>query len=86
MKLEDEPWVLEFDAEGSMHIRDVTGGPDRVEEMWQGLDSFFAGEDAKVIPTGNRADDTIKPVEISSTLRRSTRFTGYTPGKYYESD
>jgi hypothetical protein len=51
-----------------------------------GLDSFFAGEDAKVMPTGNRTYDMIEPVEIPSTLRRFTRFTGYTPGKYYESN
>ena len=69
-----------------MHIRDVTERPDRVEEMWQGLDSFFAGEDAKVIPTETQTCDKIEPVEVSSTLRRSTLFTGYTPGKYYESD
>jgi hypothetical protein len=43
----EEPWLLEFDAGGSMCIRYIN---DRPEEMFQSLDSFFAGSEKKKEP------------------------------------
>jgi hypothetical protein len=54
--------------------------------MFQSLNSFFARSEMEkklvVDPTYTLPEIVILP----STLRRSARFNGYVPGRYYESD
>jgi hypothetical protein len=64
----EEPWLLEFDAGGSMRIHNIN---DRPKEMFQSLDPTYTLPELVVLP---------------GTLRRSARFNGYVPGRYYESD
>jgi hypothetical protein len=75
----EELWLLEFDAGGSMRIRNIN---DRPEEIFQSMYSFFAGSEMVVDPTYILPETVVLP----STLRRSARFNGYVLGKYYESD
>jgi hypothetical protein len=79
----EEPWLLEFDAGGSMRIRNIN---DRPEEMFQSLDSFFAGSEMEKELVVDPTYTLHEPVVLLGTLRRSAHFNGYVPGKYYESD
>jgi hypothetical protein len=79
----EEPWLLEFDVGGSMHIRNINGRP---EEIFQSLDSFFAGSEMEKKPAVDPTYASPEPVVLPGTLRRYARFNGYVPGKYYESD
>jgi hypothetical protein len=79
----EEPWLLDFDAGGSMRIRNIN---DRPEEIFQSLVSFFAGSEMEkelvVDPTYTLPELVVLP----GTIRRSVRFNGYISGRYYESD
>jgi hypothetical protein len=79
----EEPWLLEFDAGGSMRIHKIN---DRPEEMFQSLDSFFAGSEMEKEPVVDPTYASPQPVALPGTLQRSARFNGYVPGRYYESD
>jgi hypothetical protein len=73
----DEPWLLEFDAGGSMRIRNIN---DRPEEILQSLYSFFVGSEMEKEPVVDPTYILPEPVVLPSTLRRSMRFDGYVPG------
>jgi hypothetical protein len=75
--------LLEFDAGGSMRIRNINGRP---KEMFQSLDSFFVGSEMDKEPVVDPTYTLPEPVVLPGTLRRSARFNGYIPGRYYESD
>jgi hypothetical protein len=77
----EEPWLLEFDAGGSMRIRNIN---DRPEEMFQSLESFFAGSEMEKEPVVDPIHPSPKQVALPGTLRRYAHFNGYVPGRYYE--
>jgi hypothetical protein len=79
----EEPLLLEFDAGGSMHIRNIN---DRPKEMFQSLDNFFAGSEMEKDPVEDPTYTLPEPVVLSGTLRRSARFNSYVSGRYYKSD
>jgi hypothetical protein len=54
--------------------------------MFQSLDSFFAGSEMEKEPVEEPTYTLPEPVVLPCTLRRSARFNGYVPGRYYESD
>ena len=59
---------------------------DGVQEAFQYLDNFFSMGAMTLEPT--KDPEYVPPVEVvlPGTLRRSARFNGWVPGKYYESD
>jgi hypothetical protein len=77
----EEPWLLDFDAGGSMRISNIN---DRPEEIFQSLVSLFAGSEMEkelvVDPTYTLPELVVLP----GTIRRSVRFNGYVLGRYYE--
>jgi hypothetical protein len=79
----EEPWLLEFNARGCMRIRNIN---DRPEEMFQCLDSVFARTEMEKEPVVDPTYASHGPVALPGTLRRSARFNGYVPGRYYKSD
>jgi hypothetical protein len=50
---------------------------DRLEEMFESLDSFFAGSEMDKEPVVDPTHALPEPVVLPGTLRRSTRFNGY---------
>jgi hypothetical protein len=79
----EEPWLLEFDARGSMRIRNIK---DRPKEIFQSLDSFFVGSEMEKEPAVDPTYTFPEPVILRGTLRRSVCFNGYVPRRYYKSD
>jgi hypothetical protein len=66
-----------------MRIRNIN---DRPEEMLESLDSFFVGSEMEKEPVVDPNYASPEPVVLPGTLRRSTGFNSYVPGKYYESN
>jgi hypothetical protein len=58
---------------------------DRPEEIFQSLDSFFAGSEMEKEPVVDPTYTLPEPVVLPGTIRRSVRFNGYVSGWYYES-
>jgi hypothetical protein len=79
----EESWLLEFDVGGSMRICNIN---DSSEEMFQSLESFFAGSEMEKEPIVDPTYTLPEPAVLPGTLRRSVHFNGYVSGKYYESD
>ena len=81
-----ESSLFEIDTSGGIHIFSTGEKFEGVQEAFQYLDTFFSMGMMKLDMTKN--PEYVPPVEVvlPGTLRRSTRFNGWVPGKYYESD
>ena len=85
-EVKEEPCLFEIDTSGGMHIFSMGERFDGVQEAFKYLDSFFAMGEMKLEPTVDPKYVPPMEVDLPGTLRRSSRFNEWTPGKYYESD
>ena len=59
---------------------------DNATAAYQYLDSYFAMTDLTLEPSSD-SDYVLKiKVDLPGTLQRTSRYSGWTPGKYYEAD
>ena len=84
--VEEKSSLFEIDTSGGIQIFITGENFGGVQEAFQYLDSFFS-MGAMTLET-LKDPEYVPPVEVvlPGTLRRSTRFKGRVPGKYYESD
>ena len=85
-KVKEKSSLFEIDTSRGVQIFSTGEKFDGVEEVLQYLDSFFS-MGAMTLETV-KDPEYVPPVEVvlPGTLRRSARFNGWVPGKYYESD
>jgi hypothetical protein len=83
---ERESSVIEVDTSGALHILSTGEKFDGVTEAFKYLDSYFAMSEMSL--ESNVDPDYLPPMNVTlpDTLRRSSRFSGWTPGKYFEGD
>ena len=84
--VEEKSSLFEIDTSGGVQIFSTGEKFDGVEEAFQYLDSFFS-MGAMTLETV-KDPEYVPPMEVVllRTFRRSARFNGWVPGKYYESD
>ena len=83
---ERESSVIEVDTSGPLHILSTREKFDGVTEAFKYLDSYFDMSDMTLESIDDL--DYLPPmnVKLPGPLRRSSRFSGWTPGKYFEED
>ena len=59
---------------------------DSVAAAYQYLDSYFAMTDLTLEPSSDSDYVLETKVDLPGTLRRTSCYSGWTPGKYYEAD
>jgi hypothetical protein len=83
---EDDENLYELDNSEALNIISTGEKFDGVTETYQYLDSYFSMTDMTLEPRSEPNYTPSVEVVLPGMLRRSARFNGWTPGKYFEGD